>query len=373
MSFDILYNEEKNEIKIYDIDKINWHIETEKINCLVSPSCPKLINTLDEDITVLIPLDNGSDFLITLVSDYFLEINQIHNKDIVGKSLKKSFPYLKEHFYELFTETYISKKPKIINLQLYKNNNIINTYQLDLISDNNELYIITKKKETTSNKKTDISIQKIINKPDKFRQLEISNNDKNKLLKEVHHRVKNNLQILNSFLSLEERFHKNDSDIINNTKNRLKSLALMHEKAYDGETIKMKDYLNEFDLKLFNNLNLDNKFIIDVDSKAQLPLDLVTPLTLIINELTVNSIKYAFTNNQTDKIIYKYLKIIDKQCKFIYRDNGIGLPKNFDIDNISSLGWIIINSLIKQLDGELIVKNEKGMYFELTFPIKSNT
>lgn len=226
-----------------------------------------------------------------------------------------------------------------------------------------------------SNKKIIIGIQDITSIYKKYEQLKNANHDKNALLKEVHHRVKNNLQILNSFLSLEERFHKDDSDrIINNTKNRLKSLALMHEQAYTGEKVnyvKMEDYLNEIDAKLFNTYNNDNiKFIVESANETHLPLDLVTPLTLIINELTINSLRYAFVNNQPNKEIFKSTKIKDGYCRFIYRDNGVGLPKDFDINTTPSLGWTIIKSLTKQLDGKLRVKNDNGMCFVVEFPVK---
>ncbi|MCQ2964037.1 MAG: sensor histidine kinase [archaeon] len=367
MSFDISFDEQTNEIKIYDKDTVEWFRKTPQINNSSSISCEKLLDNIQEDIIVLSPNSNGDDFFIKYVCDKFLELNKIGGRyEIIGRSLSNSLPYLNSIFKDIFKETYQKENKKIINLLSYKNNELQRNIILTIFSENEEIYVLIKETSKTDDYSGGVA-----------KKLETAHEDKNILLKEVHHRVKNNLQILNSFLSLEERFHRNETNkIIMNTKNRLKSLSLMHENAYAGDKvnyIKMEDYLGEVDMKLFDTYNhVSNKikFVVDSTNETSLPLDLVTPLTLIINELTMNSIRYAFPENQENKEIKKSLKIENKICEFTYKDNGQGLPECFDPKSAISLGWTIVKALTDQLDGEFETFNDNGMCFKLTFPVK---
>ena len=198
--------------------------------------------------------------------------------------------------------------------------------------------------------------------------------EKTILVKEVHHRVKNNLQVLSSFISLEKKFYGDDPDkIIDITRSRIESLALLHETIYNEkhmDYITIKDFFEEFDEKLRPlSAYTDIQFINDIDD-ITLPIDSVTPLMLMINELSTNSFKYAFKDN-SEKIITKSIKLIDsgKICRIHYKDNGPGIPEGFDMDSSPSLGWTIIKSLTSQLDGEFEIYNDNGFNFVLEFPV----
>ena len=209
----------------------------------------------------------------------------------------------------------------------------------------------------------------------KQQELIESNANKNILIKEVHHRVKNNLQVLNSFLNLERRaYGSNPNRVLDNMQARLSSLALLHEKTYnttDFLNINLKDYIEDQDKTLQNLFSAKNiNFKSDINEEIHLSIEVITPLLLIIDELTMNAIKHAFPiENIDDKTIYKKVDYIDEHvCEFILKDNGIGLESPEQLIN-HNLGWEIVNSLIKQINGKIeILHTNVGTAFKITFP-----
>lgn len=218
---------------------------------------------------------------------------------------------------------------------------------------------------------TDITISR-----QKQQELIKSNATKNILIKEVHHRVKNNLQVLNSFLNLERReYGDNPNRILDNMQARLSSLALLHEKTYNTEdfiNINLEDYMKDQDSSLHMLFRAkDINFTSEVDPKIHLSIDVITPLLLIVDELTMNAIKHAFPDpDMPDKTISKKIKFIDEHiCELILRDNGVGLKDPDALIN-HNLGWEIINSLIRQINGELeILDCDVGTGFRILFPV----
>ena len=205
------------------------------------------------------------------------------------------------------------------------------------------------------------------------KQLKITNNEKDILIKEIHHRVKNNLQIMSSLINLEERFYKDDpARIISSTKQRINSMSLIHEMTYKSknlETVNLKDYFEKFDKTIFGNHITETLiFENDIDENIYLPLNIVTPLILIINELSSNSMKYAFNlEDDSLNIIKKTIKEEDCYCIIEFQDNGEGIEEDFDMNNTSGLGWQIILSLVSQIDGELEQIKDKSAHFKLKF------
>ena len=203
-----------------------------------------------------------------------------------------------------------------------------------------------------------------------------SNELKIVLIKEIHHRVKNNLQVLNSFLNLEKRAYKNNPDmIIKHMQTRLTSLALLHEKTYNTEDFKninLKEYMMDFDRKTeqFIEIPGEVEFETHVDEDLNLSIEVITPLILVINELTTNAMKHAFPDeNMKNKKITKDIKRLDDdRAVLIMKDNGVGIK---DVKNVTkSLGCEIIKSLTKQLDGTIsLIESENGTAYKLVFPI----
>ena len=202
-----------------------------------------------------------------------------------------------------------------------------------------------------------------------------SNANKNILIKEVHHRVKNNLQVLNSFLNLERRAYGNNPNrILDNMQARLSSLALLHEKTYnttDFLNINLKDYIEDQDNTLQGLFSTKNiHFESDIDEDIHLSIEIITPLLLIVDELTMNAIKHAFPDPEMEnKTISKKIDFVDENtCEFILKDNGVGLGNPEKLIN-HNLGWEIIKSLTKQLNGKIeILDVEEGTAFRIVFP-----
>ena len=196
------------------------------------------------------------------------------------------------------------------------------------------------------------------------------------LIKEVHHRVKNNLQVLNSFLNLEKRAYKNKPNIIiDHMQSRLSSLAILHEKTYnttDFKNINLKEYIVDQDSQLRGLIGIRDgiEFESEVDEDLNLSIEVITPLLLVIDELTMNAIKHAFPDKSrpNKKIFKKITKIDEETAELILKDNGVGIedPKSIT----KNLGCEIIKNLTKQLDGTIeLVQHEHGTGYRLTFPI----
>ena len=204
-----------------------------------------------------------------------------------------------------------------------------------------------------------------------------SNEQRLILIKEIHHRVKNNLQILNSFLNLEKRAYKNDPNIIiEHMQTRLTSLALLHEKTYNSQNfrnINLKEYLMDHDRQTERMIDLpvEVEFETYVDEDLNLTIEVITPLLLIIDELTMNAIKHAFPDKTVPykKIIKEITKSDDNTATLIIRDNGVGIkdPKSIS----KNLGCEIVKSLTKQLGGNIrLIETENGTAYRLIFPVE---
>lgn len=205
-------------------------------------------------------------------------------------------------------------------------------------------------------------------------QLSISNDNRAMLIKEVHHRVKNNLQILNSFLNLEKRAYKNDPNvIIEHMQARLASLALLHEKTYrskDLKNINLKDYLIDHDRQTKGVVDFPKNinFETNVDEDLDLTVEVITPLLLIIDEITINAVKHAFPDKSANNKITKTIKRLDANtAELIIKDNGVGFDDEKSITK--NLGCEIIKSLTGQLGGKISLLDEKnGTGYRLVFP-----
>ena len=209
----------------------------------------------------------------------------------------------------------------------------------------------------------------------KQEELISSNDNRLILIKEIHHRVKNNLQVLNSFLNLEKRAYRNNPDlIIEHMQTRLSSLALLHEKTYsskDFKNINLKDYLLDHDRQMVNVMDspMNLEFETNVDEDLNLSMEVITPLLLIIDEITMNAIKHAFPDKTSsyNRITKDIRHIGDGTAELIIRDNGVGLD---DLDNIAkNLGCEIIKSLTRQLGGKItLINQDNGTGYRLVFP-----
>lgn len=203
------------------------------------------------------------------------------------------------------------------------------------------------------------------------RALAVALEEKNLLLKEIHHRVKNNLQLVSSLLTLQGQSITDDIALkaINEGKSRVRSMALIHQDLYQTEditTVSAQDYLLKLCNELFDTYNI-NKDKISLSTKIQslqIDVDTLIPIGLIINELITNALKYAF--KPEDKgVIEIELEEKENELRLSVADNGIGYDMNKV--NSQSFGNKLIKSLIMQLDGDIKIDNENGTKVSIAF------
>ena len=198
--------------------------------------------------------------------------------------------------------------------------------------------------------------------------------EKETLLKEIHHRVKNNLQVISSLLNLQARYIKDPHalDAIKEGRNRVKSMALIHQNLYQEENlvgVNAKDYVEKLIQSLLASYHIEEKQVIlekDVDP-IQLDVDTVIPLGLILNELISNALKYAFKGKQNGRIKVR-LKEKFGSIQLNVIDNGIGLPKDFNQQKDSSLGFRLIDAFVKKMKAKLEVNQDLGTNVLITIP-----
>jgi PAS domain S-box-containing protein len=200
--------------------------------------------------------------------------------------------------------------------------------------------------------------------------------EKEVLLKEIHHRVKNNLQIVTSLLQMQSRRTKEPQavEVLRDSKNRIASIALVHEKLYRSEDLANIDfgqYIPDLTTHLFDTYNVSSNTVslnLHVENTL-LQIDEAIPCGLIINELVSNSLKYAFPAKRKGKIQIKFYSTkSDNNLTLIVRDNGMGIPKEFDIETTHSLGLTLVQGLVEQLEGTIELDRHQGTEFKITFP-----
>jgi two-component sensor histidine kinase/tetratricopeptide (TPR) repeat protein len=205
--------------------------------------------------------------------------------------------------------------------------------------------------------------------------IEKQSKEKDVLLHEIHHRVKNNLQIVSSMLNLQANAVNDEhaKEALRESHNRVKSIALIHQKLYSYDelsTILLKDYVEQ----LCNHLKVvysatNITFTNDVQpADAKLEMEAAIPLGLILNELITNSIKYAFPNNQQGLISIQFRQNVNGGRTITIGDNGVGISEQFQPGQTKSLGFRIVNELTRQIKGTIETRNSDGAQFIITFP-----
>ncbi|MCX9083464.1 MAG: ATP-binding protein [Candidatus Methanoperedens sp.] len=205
-------------------------------------------------------------------------------------------------------------------------------------------------------------------------QLNKSLHEKEVLLREIHHRVKNNMQVVSSLLRLQTQNLDDQKyiNIFNDSNNRIYSIALVHEKLYqskDFENIDLKDYIFELASNLLDSYGRTNDVKLEIDVEdVTLDINNSVPCGLIINELLMNSLKYAFPGGRPGTIKISFRKKEDNMFQLTVSDDGIGIPKNLDIRNTRSLGLNLVIQLAEsQLNGQIKLMRDGGTEFQINF------
>ncbi len=205
-------------------------------------------------------------------------------------------------------------------------------------------------------------------------QIQASLKEKEVMLQEIHHRVKNNLQIISSLLYLQSE-HLRDQDVLDilkESQNRVKSMALVHERLYQSKDlarIDIRDYIRNLAAYLFRSFGV-NPAIISLSVHVEdiyLSIDQAIPCGLIINELASNSLKHGFPDGRTGEIRVELIHGQGNSLILTVSDNGVSLPEDVDYRNTETMGLHLVNTLIRQLDGTIDLDRSQGTSFTITF------
>lgn len=205
-------------------------------------------------------------------------------------------------------------------------------------------------------------------------KIKASLKEKEVLLQEIHHRVKNNLGIVSSLLQMQYR-RTQDSQvkaILQDSQNRIASIALVHEKLYCSPTfanIDFAQYITDLTTHLFDTYNVNYSQVQLKTQVDHISLDLQTaiPCGLILNELVSNALKYAFPDNISGDIQVKFYSENDWTFILMIADNGVGLPADFNHQKFHTLGLTLVHGLVKQLQGRIEINTQQGTKFKITF------
>ncbi|MHC1754233.1 MAG: histidine kinase dimerization/phosphoacceptor domain -containing protein [Methanosarcina sp.] len=220
--------------------------------------------------------------------------------------------------------------------------------------------------------------------------------------KEIHHRIKNNLQVISSLLDLEaEKLSNRESieqwevlEAFRESQDRVMSIALIHEELHEGgeiDKLKFSAYLEKLVENLLQTYSLGNADVslnLDLEENVFFDMDIAVPLGMIVNELVSNSFKYAFPNRKKGEIRIKLLReegirngpgnnkeeLTETYIGYtlIVSDDGVGIPEKINLENSDTLGLQLVNILVDQLDGEIYLKRDRGTEFEIRIKCGAN-
>jgi two-component sensor histidine kinase len=204
--------------------------------------------------------------------------------------------------------------------------------------------------------------------------LRASLKEKEVLLKEIHHRVKNNLQVISSLLNLQARYLKDKAarEIFTDSQNRVLSIALVHEKLYQSANlshVNFSDYVSALLDNLFHTYDASQRGIrrsLEV-GQIDLPIDVAIPCGLIVNELAINSLKHAFPQQRNGQVRVVLEEPSPGKLRLVVADDGVGMPAHIDPRNTPSLGLDLVFTFADQLDAEVEVTRDGGTAFRFDF------
>lgn len=273
---------------------------------------------------------------------------------------------------------YVDPEERNIMIKEIERKGYVEDHELAFKTKNNEVMNVSINAQITRNSHNEPDgIEGTIRDISERKKMEIelknSLKEKEMLLKEIHHRVKNNLMIISSLLSLQSDYIKDKAskNIFIESQNRARSMALIHEKLYQSTNLKsinFGDYIKKLTKELFYTYRVGSGRIELISNIEDLDLDINTaiPLGLIANELITNSLKYAFVDDRDGTIVIEF-KREDHNYVFIIKDNGVGLPEGFDFKNSDSLGLQLVNNLSEQIDAEILLNTDDGTEFKIKF------
>ena len=329
--------------------------------------------------------------LIDSAMDAIITINSDHNIVLFNKAAEKMFQYSAEEVLGESINMFIPKRYHIIHEKHINKFDKTGMTTREMGSGGCITGVRANREEfplETAISQLEISGEKLftvicrdVTEQQKYRtQIENSLKEKEVLLKEIHHRVKNNLQIISSLLNLQSNFIEDEkmTEIFKESRNRVKSMALIHEKLYqskDLSQINIAEYLRDLSSYLYSSYRMEPNAIklkLELED-IYLDVNFAINLGLITNELISNSLKHAFPQKRSGEISVKMHKITNNSLTLTVKDNGIGFPDNLDHTTTKSLGLQLVNSLVLQYKGTIEFLSKEGTKFIMRFTdIKTN-
>ncbi len=360
--FGIIKNENGQTIKTYGANQdITERIEAEEKLKESENKYHSLYSSMNEGLAIHKLLYNSQgkpvDYIITDVNPAYEKILGLERNQVIGKKATEVYGGLEAPYLELYASVAESGKPAQFETY-YKP--MDKYFRISVTSPDKGKFATVFE---------DISLRK--NAED---EIKASLKQKELLLQEIHHRVKNNLQIISSLLNLQESYVEDDEavGVLKESQNRVLSMAMIHEMLYDSEdlsTINFHGYIQNLIYDLFNSYGISSSILrlhLNVD-EIHLNIETAVPCGLIISELVSNSLKYAFPQGKQGNLSIDFHRNNTDQLELVIADDGIGLPDNIDFEKIDSLGLRLVNSLVDQLDGILELDRSHGSKFIIRF------
>ncbi len=313
------------------------------------------------------------------VQDIFYQIDKEGNIIEISPSVERYSGYTPSELIGKPVETfYLNPEDRGHLLKKIQEKGEISDYEIILKDkDNNLFYVSTNAHVLFDSSKKPVGIEGSLRDITERKNIEIalkkSLEEKEMLLKEIHHRVKNNLMVISSLLSLQSQYikDKESQDIFKESQNRAKSMALIHERLYqstDLKSIDFGDYIHTLATDLFHTYVSDpGRVKLNMNVKnVMVDINTTVPLGLIVNELVTNSMKHAFPEGKEGEINIEFHKRKDEFI-LVISDTGVGFPEDIDFKNTDSLGLQLVNNLVSQIDGNITLDKSHGTEFKIKF------
>ncbi len=349
-------------------------VELTRTNTLLVDTVEEYRNILkdlqeNETLLLTIALNIPNSYLAIIEKDYTIgfasgqEFKKIGIDPwrLIGLSIDKVFKDKTEVVKEFFNKAFSGHES---SFELYFNNQYQFYKTVPLINASGEVQrILTVAENITERKEADIRIRESLH-------------EKETLLREIHHRVKNNMQLVSSLLSLKADSSGNYEleNVFRTLQSRIFSMSLVHEKLYHYKhfsKINFKEYIKELIAeikKTFTDEENGRSVVFDVDlDNEYLSIERAIPCGLILNELVMNSFKHAFVDQINCRIDLRFKKDLDGAFSLSVKDNGTGLPENFDVLKSDSMGMVLLRELTNQLHGKIILATGDGTEFRIVF------
>ncbi len=288
-------------------------------------------------------------------------ITGLSSEEAIGKTLLEALPNLEKVWIELFHTTADSGEPHMAE------------YHHPGLDTDYEVLVYSPRRGECA-----LLFHDITEKKKREEEMAQSLREKETLLKEIHHRVKNNMQVISSLLMLQRENMPDPAmrELFRESENRVFSIALVHEKLYRSENlsrIHYGEYLEMIGDHILASRNISSEMItLKIDaSDIYLPIDNAVPLSLITNELLTNSLKHAYPDGRKGTIRINLQKR-GGDILYQFSDDGIGFSPDIDFKNTTTLGMELVNNLVMQLMGTISLYRDGGTRFEIVFPLKSN-